>query len=180
MRKSFVKCIRVSELHLTACSLLDTHMTSSAPCASVSNGVSPSPPQFTSHRPCFELLRRVVHLSKSLAKAVFSIKLPALPPPAPVSDTCHGVTHNVNCSIMGLFPVLPIVPTLHFLPYMSKMCCMHWQVVVSSCVEALRLSAWTAAPSWGCGEKPWPHPRWGEYSFMSVQLKCKEDMQYIQ
>ena len=49
MQKSFVKCIRVSELHLTACSLTDALLTSSPPCASVSNGVSPAPP--TVHTP---------------------------------------------------------------------------------------------------------------------------------
>ena len=70
MRKSFVKCIRVSELHVTACSLMDALLTSSPPCVSVSNGVSPAPPQFTPHRPCPVLLRRVAHLSESLAKAV--------------------------------------------------------------------------------------------------------------
>ena len=43
------------------------------------------PPQFTPHRPCPVLLRRVAHLSESLAKAVSSIRLPALPPPAAVS-----------------------------------------------------------------------------------------------
>ena len=35
VQKSFVKCIRVSELHLTACSLTDALLTSSPPCASV-------------------------------------------------------------------------------------------------------------------------------------------------
>ena len=47
------------------------------------------PPQFTPHRPCPVLLRRVAHLSESFAKAVSSIRLPALPPPAAVSDTCQ-------------------------------------------------------------------------------------------
>ena len=45
------------------------------------------PPQFTPHCPCPVLLRHVAHLSESLAKAVSSIRLPALPPPAAVSDT---------------------------------------------------------------------------------------------
>ena len=39
VQKSFVKRIRVSELHLTACSLMDALLTSSLPCASVSCGV---------------------------------------------------------------------------------------------------------------------------------------------
>ena len=43
-QNSFVKCIRVSELNLTACSLTDALMTPSPPCASISNGVSTSPP----------------------------------------------------------------------------------------------------------------------------------------
>ena len=35
VQKSYVKRIRVSELHLTACSLMDALLTSSLPCASV-------------------------------------------------------------------------------------------------------------------------------------------------
>ena len=42
VQKSFVKCIRVSELHLTACSLMDALLTSSLPCASVSNVLTPA------------------------------------------------------------------------------------------------------------------------------------------
>ena len=53
------------------------------------------PPQFTPHRPCPVLLRRVVHLSQSLAKAVSSIRLPALPPPAAVSDTCQCYSYVI-------------------------------------------------------------------------------------
>ena len=44
VQKSIVKCIRVSELHLTACSLTVALLTSSPPYASVSNGVSPALP----------------------------------------------------------------------------------------------------------------------------------------
>ena len=43
VQKSFVKHIRVSELHLTACSLMDALLTSSLPCASVSNVLTPVP-----------------------------------------------------------------------------------------------------------------------------------------
>ena len=55
VQKSFVKCIRVSELHLTACSLMEALFTSSPPCTSVSNSVSPAPP--------------TVHISPSLSLA---------------------------------------------------------------------------------------------------------------
>ena len=44
VQKSFVKCIRVSEPHLTACSPMDALLNSSLPCASVLNGVHPVPP----------------------------------------------------------------------------------------------------------------------------------------
>ena len=51
---------------------------------------SPLPPtQLTPHRSCPVLLRRVALLSKSLTKAVRSIRPPALPPLAAVSDTCQ-------------------------------------------------------------------------------------------
>ena len=70
-------------------------LTSSLPCASVSKGVSSAPPQFTPHHPCPVLLRQVAHLSKSLAKALSSNRLPALPPPAAVSDTCQCYTYVI-------------------------------------------------------------------------------------
>ena len=59
----------------------------------------------------------------------------------PVSQMCLplqlSVTHvNVTqcpCSVMGLSPALPTVPTLYFLLCISKTCYLHWQVVVWSC-----------------------------------------------
>ena len=44
VQKSFVKCIRVSEFHLTTCSLMDALLTSSLPCASASNVLTSVPP----------------------------------------------------------------------------------------------------------------------------------------
>ena len=49
VQKSFVKRIRVSELHLTACSLMDALLTSSLPCASVSNVLTPAAVSDTRH-----------------------------------------------------------------------------------------------------------------------------------
>ena len=69
VQKSFVKRIRVSELHLTACSLMDALLTSSLPCASVSCGVHPVLPQVRPHYPCRVLLSPVTHHSKSITKA---------------------------------------------------------------------------------------------------------------
>ena len=90
VKKSFVKCIDVSELHLTAHSLTDAILTSSPPCANISNGVPLLPPQFTPHCPCSVLLRHLSHLSESLAKAVSSIRLSALPrSPCSCRDTCQ-------------------------------------------------------------------------------------------
>ena len=105
VQKSFVKHIRVSELHLTACSLMDALLTSSLPCASVSRCVAPvPPPQFTPRCPSPVFLRQVAHLSESLAKAVSSIRLPALPHPAAVSDKyeCYSM-----CPCNGTVPYFP-------------------------------------------------------------------------
>ena len=45
VQKCFVMRIRVSELHLTACSLMNALLTSSLPCATVSNVLTPVPPK---------------------------------------------------------------------------------------------------------------------------------------
>ena len=51
-----------------------------------------------------------------------------------VTVTCDLLVIICPCSIMGLSHALPTVPTLHFLPCISKTSFMHCQVVVSSCV----------------------------------------------
>ena len=71
VQKSFVKRIRVSELHLTACSLMDALLTSCLPCAPVSQVVfTLFSPQVRPHCPCPVLLSPVTHHSKSITKAV--------------------------------------------------------------------------------------------------------------
>ena len=71
VQKSFVKRIRVSELHLTACSLMDALLTSSLYHVPVSHVVfTLFPPQVRPHCPCPVLLSHVTHHSKSVTKAV--------------------------------------------------------------------------------------------------------------
>ena len=61
------------------------------------------PPQFRPHCPSPMLLRRVADLGESLAKAVSSIRLPALLNPAAVSDTCQ--CYSMFCN--GTVPCFP-------------------------------------------------------------------------
>ena len=89
VQKSFVKRIRVSELHLTACSLMDALLTSSLPCASVSNVLTPAAVGETCHRTqnnCF-----------------FSVKgLSLLSPQRRPSTFCHALLRRAACIGMWL------------------------------------------------------------------------------
>ena len=90
VQKSFVKCIRVSELHLTVCSLMDALLTSSLPCSSASNVLTPA---------------AVGDTCQCYSKCLCPFSLMRLSPPLPhsrPSTFCHAFLRRVACIGMRL------------------------------------------------------------------------------